>query len=178
MTQDLCLAISGTPGTGKTSLCRVLKERGYRVEQLASIAEANDSLGEVGEDGAAEVDIHKLADEWSPSFEGISFVDGHLAHFLEVEGIVVLRAKPQTITERLGERGYSSAKVQANAEWELLNGIWSELLEFEIVAPVLELVSEENSPEELADKVLEWIESGLESDSIEQASAKSVDWMS
>ncbi|MGB1587932.1 MAG: AAA family ATPase [Poseidonia sp.] len=176
---DACtLAISGTPGVGKTALCSRLAEAGWTVIDLAELAAEHGCLGETDSaDGAAPVDIHRLADAWQPPTEGRWVVDGHLSHLLDVDGLVLLRCPPATLSERLTNRGYTEAKVKANVEWELTAGHWSELLEFEVDLPLMEANSGTMSEDELTQQVLQWVEDGLPSEPLEDMAVHATDWL-
>ena len=58
-------AVTGTPGCGKTTLCSLLGKQGYSIESVIELAARFDCLGEEdASDGAAPVDVHRLADLW------------------------------------------------------------------------------------------------------------------
>ena len=178
MDEDWVLAISGTPGVGKSSLCAVLEERGWNVLSLAKLADQHGCLDDIDtEDGAAPIDIHRLADAWEASSSGRWVVDGHLSHLLDVNGIILLRCAPSTLKQRLEARGYPAGKVRANVEWEMTAGHWAELLEFEVELPVLELDAGQLSSEELAGEVEGWCGEGLPSQSMEDGAVDAIDWL-
>ena len=179
MADDLCIAITGTPGTGKTSICEYLLKKGFTNYSVEKLAEENGCLGEIdSNDNSAPVDVHELADKWQCEDAGIVFVDGHLSHLLDVEAIVVLRCNPATIDERLKSREYTKEKIAANVEWEMISGVWSEMLEFEIENPSLELDSTEKTSKQLCEEILDWIEEGCQSLSVEENATRAIDWLS
>lgn len=144
------IAITGTPGTGKTTLCAALAGPVVSVSRLAA---AHGCLGEVdATDGAAPVDVEALAAAALP--EG--FVDGHLSHLLPVDGIVLLRCHPEVLRARLEARGYTAEKVEANVESELLGTIAAECED----RPCLELDSEAGS-NALIGAVDSWVSDGF-----------------
>ncbi|GIR75619.1 MAG: hypothetical protein CM15mP78_03180 [Candidatus Poseidoniales archaeon] len=53
MVASCVLAVSGTPGAGKTSLCTALAEAGWQVLSLADLAQTYGCLGPVDEDDGA-----------------------------------------------------------------------------------------------------------------------------
>ncbi len=172
-----CIAITGTPGTGKTALCQLLGT-GYSVLSLKDLAEQYECLGSQDDaDGAVPIDIHQLAEKWQFQCSETTFIDGHLSHFLDVDAIVVLRCNPLELEKRLQSRDYSTVKVAANVEWELISGTWSELLEFEISVPLLELDTTSISTEDLRTLVVSWIEDKFPSQSLEESSSLAIDWM-
>jgi len=178
MGDDCVLAISGTPGVGKTSLCEVLKARGWNLLSLASLADEHGCLEEEDtDDGAAPIDIHRLAEAWESSSSGRWVVDGHLSHLLDVDGLVLLRCHPSTLTQRLEARGYNPGKVRANVEWEMTAGHWAELLEFEVELPLLELDAGRLSSEELAGQVEVWCAEGRPTKPMRELADEAVDWL-
>jgi adenylate kinase len=179
MSEDCVLAVSGTPGVGKTQLCAWLIERGWSLLTVEELAEKHGCLGQVdADDGAAPVDIHRLAEEWEVPEQGRWVVDGHLAHFLDVDGIVLLRCRPNLLQVRLENRGYADAKIKANVEWEQTSGHWAELLEFGIDISLLELDSSEMNTDTLGNHLLDWVEDGLPSEPLEESAVSALDWLS
>lgn len=174
---NLCIAVTGTPGTGKTTICESLSEL-YTVVSLQELAEQNGCLEPVDQvDGSAPLDIHKLSETWVREETETCFVDGHLSHLLDVDAIVLLRCNPEKIRERLAHRSYSPEKTNANVEWELLSGTWSELLEFEIEVPILELDTTVSSSEELVESIVHWMDEGTPSASLKDAASNAMNWL-
>ena len=178
MNDRVVLAISGTPGVGKSQLTERLSEHGWAVLSLSDRAAEHGCLGEVDSaDGAAPIDIHRLAEQWQAPEEGRWVVDGHLSHLLDVDGVVLLRCSPALLGERLAKRGYDEAKVRANVEWELTAGHWAELLDFEIEAPVLELDAGSHASELLQEQVATWVDEGLPCKPLADQALGALDWL-
>ena len=95
---------------------------------------------------------------------------------MDVDAIIILRCEPAKLRTRLESRGYSESKVNANVEWELIAGTWSEIAEFKIDAPILELDSSNLSSEEIVAKVNNWINSDFKIDLVTISNA--IDWIS
>ena len=98
------IGVIGAPGCGKTTFCQ---QSNLPVIHLADYAKEHDCLGEVGVDGAAEMDVEKLSKIWKNP-DRLTLVDGHLAHYLPVDAILVLRCNPDELSKRLESRGYLS----------------------------------------------------------------------
>ena len=64
----------------------------------------------------------------------------------------------------------------ANVEWELIAGTWSEIAEFEISIPILELDSSMLLPEEMVVRVKSWVDSDFTTDLATISNA--IDWIS
>jgi adenylate kinase len=152
------LALTGAPGTGKTTLAGLLMSA-YDVHAVRTLAEACGALGTAEDDGAHPIDLVLLS-IYAERLEGDVLVEGHLSHHLHPDVVVVLRCAPSILSERLRLRGYGSSKIQANTEWELLGGVHAELRDAGADVPMLELDATSVGPEALAAQVLAWRDEG------------------
>ena len=109
--------ITGTPGTGKSMIGNELSRRGHRVVHLTS------TIGPyvIGEDEEREAQIIDT-DRWVAEFVPVDgFVEGHIAHLLPCDRIVVLRCRPDELRKRLAQRKYREKKIRENADSEALD---------------------------------------------------------
>jgi adenylate kinase len=141
--------ITGTPGTGKSSAADGLEGRGYPVVRLAATVEAY-ALGRDPERDTEIIDDERWAREFTP-VEG--FVEGHLAHLLPCDRLVILRCRPDRLLGRLRARGYSEAKCRENAEAEALDVCLIEALERHDPARILEIDTTDLPPPGVADLI-------------------------
>lgn len=142
--------ITGTPGTGKSSVADILAGQGFRVVRLT------DTVGPyvTGRDedrGVDIVDEERWAEEFGP-VEG--FVEGQLAHLLPCDRVVILRCRPDILAGRLRERGYPDGKVRENSEAEALDVILIETLEEHPPEHILEIETTSVSAEDTAERVV------------------------
>jgi adenylate kinase len=158
------IALTGTPGCGKSSIAEELKKRGYRVISVREFAEKHGCARKEGED--VIIDVERLK-----KFEFDGIVEGHLSHHLDPEIAIVLRCNPLLIKKRLIERGWSYEKVMENVEAELIDVILVEALQS--CERVFEIDVTEMSVEEAADAV----EKILKGDA-DEFRPGSVDWIS
>ncbi len=121
------IALTGTPGTGKSSAARLV-DRGFGIVDINALAREGYSLGTDPERGSLIVDLDRLAD-YIDRLRGDYIIEGHVAHLLPSDLVVVLRTAPAVLRERLAERGWSPAKVAENVEAEALDVILVEALE-------------------------------------------------
>jgi adenylate kinase len=146
------IAITGTPGTGKSSTCEVLSRRGYAVLDLDEIARREGYI--VGRDelrGSDEVDIDALRESLRVLAK-VAFLKGHYSHQMDVNMAIVLRCRPSVLRARLETRGWSPAKVRENVESEAIDGILQEAvgrLPF-----VFEIDTTDATPSETAEVIL------------------------
>jgi adenylate kinase len=121
----MMIGLTGTPGTGKSTLSLELASRGHRVVHLV------DTIGPyiLTRDTARDtlvVDEDAWAEEFPP-VDGI--VEGHLAHYLPCDRIIVLRCRPDVLASRFRKRGYSEGKIRENVEAEALDIILQEAVD-------------------------------------------------
>ena len=118
------IALTGTPGVGKTTIAEELRKR-YDVLDLNAFIRENGLLEDLdGPRDTYNVDIKKLKKKLAHVTS--DFCDGHLSHFLDCDMIVVIRCNPSILYERLKERGYSGSKILENVQAEVLDVILCE----------------------------------------------------
>lgn len=153
------LALTGSPGTGKTTVSSLIAGSGYFIQTMESLAEDFKCIETVDpEDGARPIDIEKLRNiletEWSLGPSRSTVIDGHLSHLLPVDCVVILRCRPVELRERLAGRSYSEKKISDNIDWEILGGAWAEVGN---IIPVIEFETTSEKVEDIVRKILEWV---------------------
>ncbi len=118
----MLIALTGTPGTGKSTIAQRLEQEGYRVAWIDELAAEVGALSGFDERrGAREVDLDKLKGAL-PGDRPLILV-GHYAHLLPVDIAIVLRCHPETLRKRLEGRGWPAPKVWENLEAEAMGVI-------------------------------------------------------
>jgi adenylate kinase len=143
------IALTGTPGTGKTTVSELLDRP---VIDLKEYMREN-GIGEQREE--LEVDIEELKQKFSTDLEDV-VVEGHLSHHLDVDICVVLRCHPEELESRLEARDYSQAKVEENLHAEALDVILQEAADEG--HKIIEVDTTGRTPEEVAEEVRERVE--------------------
>jgi adenylate kinase len=143
------IALTGTPGTGKTTVAALLP---YRVIDLNALVKGGLNLGTDPERGCLEADMDGLEQKLAEmDTDELTILEGHFSHYFADEAIV-LRLAPSELKKRLEARGYSTKKIQENLESEALDVILVEAVEF--CDRVNEIDTTGRSPQDVADLVL------------------------
>ncbi len=148
----MIVALTGTPGTGKTSVASELDQE-YRVIDLTEFVKER-GLGEEKEE--FEVDVSQMVEALEKEVDENTVVEGHLAHHLPTDYCIVLRCKPEVLEERLQQRDYNPEKIQDNVESEALDVVLQEAVETQ--EKIIEIDTTDREPQEVAREIEERIE--------------------
>jgi len=161
------ILITGTPGTGKTSLCRALVEGAPELRHFdVSSMVKNDPALQDGFDEESQayfLNEDKIVDVLETEMaRGGCVVDTHslIDYFPErwFSLVVCLQTDNTVLFDRLVKRGYSEAKVSENVECEIMHVCADEAAESYDAAIVQFLPS--NTPEDMesnAARILQWL---------------------
>lgn len=169
MTIPSVYIVTGTPGTGKTTVSTILSERlGARHIELSRFSiengyvieddvERDTKVVDMGALGSAVRDI--IDKSVSPVI-----IDGHYAHELIEEPVIsflfVLRKRPWDLKSVLEARQYSRDKVWENLESEIMGVITGDALELIPSSKVIEVDISDQSPQETVNQIHRMIEGG------------------
>ena len=155
----MIIAVSGTPGVGKTTVAKLLAEKlGYTYVDLKKFAIEHE-IGEIKED-ELEVEIDELSYFIEKELKGKNVVlDGHLSHLMPADQVIILRLHPKIIGERLKERGYSREKISENVEAELVDVCLVEAVDEH--ENVIEVDTTGKTPEQVVEEILELLNKGI-----------------
>ena len=119
------IALTGTPGTGKTSLSKILNLNTLSInDYYPNISNGKDA------EGNWLVDIDKMNKEINVSQFSDTVFEGHTSHFLKnLDAVIVLRCHPDKLKDRLMVRKYREGKILENMEAEALNIITQEAID-------------------------------------------------
>jgi adenylate kinase len=148
------IALTGTPGTGKTEVSKTLAEKGHDIIDLNKLIFENKwDLGFDNDYQSTVADLAKLNAYVSeyPDDDELHIFEGHLSHLLDLEAAVVLRTHPKELERRLGERNYPPIKIRENIEAEALAVITTESMGR--LGMLFEIDTTELSVEETADVI-------------------------
>lgn len=158
--------ITGTPGTGKSAVGKELAHRGHTVIHITETVQ-DYVIGLDEERDSRIIDTKRWVDEF-PHVDG--FVEGHIAHLLHCDRIVVLRCRPDELRKRLLSRGYLQKKIDENVEAEALDVCLIETVERYEPSRILELDSTSRGAAACAEHVEGFVSGGV------PASFGEIDW--
>ncbi|HOT07515.1 MAG: putative kinase [Methanosaeta sp. PtaB.Bin039] len=122
----MLIALTGTPGTGKTTVSALLP---YPVVDVNALVKGGLCIRSDPDRGCLEADMEGLADKVREmDGPGPVVLEGHISHHL-ADLAVVLRLHPSQLRSRLSARGYPPAKVNENILAEALDVILVEAVE-------------------------------------------------
>ncbi|MFB6076035.1 MAG: adenylate kinase family protein [Candidatus Aenigmatarchaeota archaeon] len=162
----MLIAITGTPGTGKTTISKKLSEYlGYEYVSVNDLARKNEYIiGKDEERDAEEVDIVKLREL---ELNGDKVLDGHLSHFIPSDITIVLRCRPDVLKKRMQGKGWDNEKIQENLEVEILGIISSEAKGEQ--ERVYEINNTIKSPDETVEEIADVVDGN--------ESIETIDWL-
>ena len=155
----MLVAITGTPGTGKSSVSDVLKENEYNTVDLIKLAIENDFLIGVDEERDTKIiDTNRLNKFVKENYEkdDTVFFEGHLSHLLKsMDKVIVLRSHPKILKQRLAKKGWSKKKINENVEAEVLDIILCEAVEVHSNKDIFEIDTTDKSIDSVAMSIIE-----------------------
>lgn len=145
------VALTGTPGTGKTTVAERL-DSDLDVIHLNDVVRERDlTTGHDEQRDSAVVDFDAVA-AWLDGRDDVLF-ESHLAHQFDADRVVVLRCHPEQLEKRLAADGVPAESVSENAESEALDVVLTEAVEKHGVENVYEIDTTDESVEAVVSAV-------------------------
>lgn len=159
--------LSGTPGTGKTSVAKQLEKSGFTVFSIGDLVLQHNLFSEEDKERNTKIiDREKINTFFNKLLSEISLpiiLESHYADVIEYPSDLafILRCHPKILEKRLQLRGYSAKKVRENVLAELLGDSTSHMLEKSDLVKnkkIFEIDSSNLTIEETANKIAKIIQ--------------------
>ncbi|HUW68259.1 MAG TPA: adenylate kinase family protein [Candidatus Nanoarchaeia archaeon] len=129
----MIIALTGTPGTGKTTICNFLIKSFKIIDLNKLVIDEGLHFGQDEERGSLIADLDALNEKVHAILKDETstvVIEGHLSHYLSgYDAIIILRTRPEVLGKRLETRGYTREKITENIEAEALDVILIEAVE-------------------------------------------------
>lgn len=174
----MIIAITGTPGTGKTSVSKLLKIKGFQVINFNKLAiEKNFIIAKDKKRDSHIVDIEKFDKYVKENFNqnDIIFIEGHLSHLLKcIDKVIILRCHPRQLRKHLVKRGWNKNKIKENIEAEILDVILCEAVDLYDSKDIFEIDTTGRSINDIFSSVIEIIENNFRN--MKKYNIGKIDW--
>jgi adenylate kinase len=152
----MIVAISGTPGTGKSVIGKILADKlGWDYIDLNALAREKDLFSDYDEERHCDVvDINALYLEIQDR-KGDLVIESHFAHEMPADVVIILRTQPKELIRRLREKKWPQAKIDENVQAEIMEVCKTEALEN--AKKIEEFDTTKKKPEEVAEKIIEYL---------------------
>ena len=160
------ILITGTPGTGKSSVAgEISKRKGWPLLGLKETAERHGCI--IRKEGKERiVDIRKLKKATLKELKGKkdAVIEGHLGceFSLPVDFVFILRAHPPELRKRMRKRRYPARKMEENLMAEMLD-YCSQVSAKHYNVPILEVDTTKRNAKQTARRILSYLEKKVNS---------------
>ncbi|OUJ18366.1 Broad-specificity NMP kinase Fap7 [Methanonatronarchaeum thermophilum] len=146
------IAITGTPGTGKTTATKKLPKK-YSVTHLNELVKNKQLYTEKDKKRDSYIiDLQKI--EQTIPEKGV--FESHFSHQLDVDRIIILRCHPTQLRKRLKQKNFNEQKINENVMAETVDVILLEAMQTQ--KPINEIDTTNLNPKQVAEKIQETIE--------------------
>jgi adenylate kinase len=120
------ISLTGTPGTGKTRLSKILAKRTkFKILYLNKAVKKHKLYSGYDKERKTYIaDMRKVTNfVKKKTKEGNWIIDSHLSHLLSpkiIDKVIVLRCDPKILEERLKRKNWNNKKIQENVEAEMI----------------------------------------------------------
>jgi len=131
----MIIAVSGTPGTGKTRLAKSFVKKGFVYVDLKNIKGISSGYDKKRKCRIIDTTmmVKKVIVLIKKNPEKSFVFDSHLSHYIPkkyVDLCIITKCSLKTLQKRLVKRGYSKKKIQENLQSEIFDVCLNEAKEF------------------------------------------------
>jgi len=178
--------ISGTPGTGKTTVSNKISElvdvNVITLNELAISEGLIHDFDKKRDTNIVDIDklvshVLKLIEELKKKGNKLVIIESHFSDIIPnnmINYAIVLRCEPDVLCDRLEKRGYSEEKIAENIQAEILGNCANFLIKKDLEIPLLEIVTSNLDVNSVAKTILDIIHDNI---NMEQYRIGKIDWL-
>ncbi len=155
------IALTGTPGIGKTTIATLLKQQNFTVLSVKDIAFSQHfTCGKDTKRDTILIDIDAIDDYLKKTYtqKDILFIEGHTAHLLScIHKAIILRCHPKELQKRLQNKHWKKEKIRENLDAEALDIILCEASEQFKPTNLFEIDTTSKTPGQVLESIQEII---------------------
>ena len=174
----MLVALSGTPGTGKSTVSALLQKEGYNIVNLNELAINRGFVTGIDTERHSKViDIDGLDNYINDHYKtkDIVFIDGHASHLLRtIDKVILLRCHPNKLKIRLEKKGWNKEKIKENIEAETIDVILCETVELHPEENIFEIDTTNKNIKSVLSSIIEVVKSNFEP--IKKYKIGKIDW--
>ena len=178
--------ISGTPGTGKTSVSKLITQKiNARMISLSKLAISNNLT--IGYDLKRETSvidakkiitqIHRIIEKCIDDNIDVLIIESHFSDIIPnnlIDYAIVLRCHPDELFKRLKDRNYKKEKILENVQAEILGTCINYLIEKNLGKEIIEINTTKLKIESIANIIIDMIQYNK---NIEKFTQMNIDWL-
>jgi adenylate kinase len=178
--------ISGTPGTGKTSISNKISEmidvNVITLNELAISEGLIHDFDKKRDTNIVDIDklvsyVVKLVEELKKKGTKLVVIESHFSDIVPnniINYAFLLRCEPRVLRRRLKERGYKEEKITENVQAEILGNCANYLIQKKMAIPLLEIDTTSLDVETVSRIILDIIQDNI---NIEKYYVGKIDWL-
>jgi len=139
----MLVALTGTPGVGKSAVSQILKNKGYNIVDINAVVTEYHLYSSIDiKRNSKIIDFKKLNTHVKEIYaqQDLVILESHVSHLINgVDKVIILRCHPTKLQQRLSTRGWSMQKIKENVEAEILDVILCEAVEHHPKTSIFEI---------------------------------------
>ena len=153
----MLIALSGTPGTGKTAVAKVLaKKLTWRLIELNKLAEKNSFFCGYDKERKTKIadvgKIKKRVTEIAKKEKNL-IIESHYAHEIPSDVTIILRCDMSELKKRMEKKGWRKEKIKENLQAEIFQVCGEEARQLK--RKVVEVDTTGKSPTQVAEEIVQ-----------------------
>ena len=162
----ITILISGTPGTGKTSVSEAIAKKinakvinlslFARKESLVSDYDKERDTWVINEEKLRNKTLKLIRNSKKEGIE-VLIIESHFTDIIPekpIDFVIILRCEPEILSQRLRMRGYSEKKIIENTQSEILGSSANFFIQKKFKPPLFEIDTSKLSINQLRDEII------------------------